>query len=241
MKRIFQLALISVALVAQASSAQTTAQTSATPDGQNQDIAQLRTAITQFLTKQAIGLPGTVRVSVGSIDPRLKLPSCVTPDVFFPASSRAWGRTTVGVRCIAPSPWTIYVAATVHVDGDYVVATTSLSQGQSIGQSDLALVKGDLTSLPRGAITDPSQAIGRTTTSSVAMGSPLREDALQNQQAIKQGQAVRVVVNGPGFSVTSEARALNNANEGQLTKVRTPNGQVISGIAKAGGVIELAY
>lgn len=236
MKRIFQLALITLVLAAQAS-----AQASAPPDAQTQDIAQLRAAITQFLTRQAIGLPGTVRVSVGSIDPRLKLPGCVTPEVFFPASSRAWGRTTVGVRCIAPSPWTIYVAATVHVDGDYVVAATSLSQGQSIAQSDLAVVKGDLTKLPRGAITDPSQAIGRTTTNSVAMGSPLREDALQNQQAIKQGQAVRVIVNGPGFSVTSEARALNNANEGQLTKVRTPSGQVISGIAKLGGVIELAY
>tara|TARA_R110001599_G_scaffold159052_1_gene346153 strand:- start:177724 stop:178440 length:717 start_codon:yes stop_codon:yes gene_type:complete len=238
MKRIFQLALITLLLAAQAVSAQTSAPP---PEVQNQDINQLRTAIAQFLTTQAIGLPGKVRVSTGSIDPRLKLPSCVTPEVFFPASSRAWGRTTVGVRCIAPSPWTIYVAATVHVDGEYVVVTTSLSQGQSIGQSDLAVVTGDLTRLPHGAITDPSQAIGRTTTSSIAMGSPLREDALQNQQAIKQGQAVRVIVNGPGFSVTSEARALNNANEGQLTKVRTPSGQVISGIAKVGGVIELAY
>lgn len=238
MKRLFQFALIALTMAAQAAVGQTTAPVA---DTSSQDIDQLRTAITQFLTTQAIGLPGKIRVSIGSIDSRLKLPACITPEVFFPASSKAWGRTTVGVRCIAPSPWTIYVAATVHVDGEYVVATTSLSQGQSISQSDLAVVKGDLTRLPHGAITDPSQAIGRTTTSSVALGSPLREDALQNQQAIKQGQAVRVIVNGPGFSVTSEARALNNANEGQLTKVRTPSGQVISGIAKLGGVIELAY
>jgi flagella basal body P-ring formation protein FlgA len=50
-----------------------------------------------------------------------------------------------------------------------------------------------------------------------------------------------VVVNGPGFSVTSEAKALNNANDGQLTQVRTPNGQVVSGIAKLGGIVELTY
>jgi flagella basal body P-ring formation protein FlgA len=238
MKRLFQFALIALTLTTRIVFAQTSAPVAEAP---TQDIAQLRTAITQFLSTQAIGLPGKIRVSVGSIDARLKLPACVTPEVFFPAASKAWGRTTVGVRCIAPSSWTIYVAATVHVDGEYVVATTSLSQGQSISQSDVAVVTGDLTRLPHGAITDPSQAIGRTTTSSIALGSPLREDALQNQQAIKQGQAVRVVVNGPGFSVTSEARALNNANEGQLTKVRTPSGQVIIGIAKLGGVIEMVY
>lgn len=246
MKRIFQLALIALGMTAQVAIAQTSApqaqiQTQAPAQAEMQNMDQLRGAITQFLTTQAIGLPGKIRITVGSIDPRLKLPACVTPQVFFPSSSKAWGRTTVGVRCTVPSAWKIYVAATIHVDGEYVVAATSLSQGQSINQSDLTMVKGDLTRLPRGAITDPSQAIGRTTTSSVALGSPLREDALRNQQAIKQGQAVRVIVNGPGFSVSSEARALNNANEGQLTKVRTSSGQVISGIAKLGGVIEFAY
>jgi flagella basal body P-ring formation protein FlgA len=50
-----------------------------------------------------------------------------------------------------------------------------------------------------------------------------------------------VILNGAGFSVSSEARALNNANEGQLTQVRTSNGQVISGIAKLGGIVELTY
>jgi flagella basal body P-ring formation protein FlgA len=41
--------------------------------------------------------------------------------------------------------------------------------------------------------------------------------------------------------VSSDARALNNANEGQLTQVRTPAGQVISGIAKLGGIVEITY
>jgi flagella basal body P-ring formation protein FlgA len=206
-----------------------------------QDLALLKKTAEQFLLTQANGLPGEVRVTVGAIDPRLKLPACPVPEAFLPPSSKAWGKTTVGVRCNVPSTWTIYVSAQVRVHGEYIAAAAPLAQGQNIGPGDIAKVKGDLTNLPSGVITDESQAIGRTAATTIGLGAPLRQDALRNQQAIQQGQAVRVILNGDGFSVSSEARALNNANEGQLTQVRTAAGQVISGIAKLGGIVELAY
>jgi flagella basal body P-ring formation protein FlgA len=212
-----------------------------TAEPARQDLNVVRQTIEQFLQTQATGLPGEVKVAVGAIDPRLKLPACATPEAFLPPSGKMWGKTTVGVRCTVPTNWTIYVSATVKVFGEYVAAAAPLAQGQTISESDIGKVKGDLTTLPAGVVTDASQAIGRTVSNNVALGAPLRQDALRNQQAIQQGQGVRVVVNGPGFSVTSEAKALNNANEGQLTQVRTPNGQVVSGIAKLGGIVELAY
>ncbi|HTH45783.1 MAG TPA: flagellar basal body P-ring formation chaperone FlgA [Oxalicibacterium sp.] len=206
-----------------------------------QDLDVLRKTAEQFLQTQATGLPGEVRVTIGAIDPRLKLPACTTPQAFLPPSSKAWGRTTVGLRCTVPSNWTIYVSATVKVFGEYIAAAAPLAQGQTIDQADIGKVKGDLSALPAGVITDATEAIGRTAAATIPLGAPLRQDALRNQRAIQQGQGVRVVVNGPGFSVTSDAKALNNANEGQLTQVRTPNGQVISGIAKLGGIVELTY
>lgn len=206
-----------------------------------QDIGALKQTVEQFLQKQAIGLPGDIHVTVGSVDPRMKLPACPQPEAFLPNGNKAWGKTTVGVRCTAPMAWTVYISARVGVRSEYVVATVPLAQGQTINESDITKVKGDLTAMPPGIITEPSQAVGRTVASSVGVGAPLRQDALRNQQAIQQGQAVRIVLNGDGFSVTSEARALNNANEGQLTQVRTSAGQVVSGIAKLGGIVELAY
>lgn len=208
---------------------------------QRQDLGVVRQTIEQFLQTQANGLPGEVKVTVGAIDARLKLPVCASPEAFLPPASKVWGRTTVGVRCTVPSAWTIYVPATVKVFGEYIAAAAPLAQGQTIGQADIGKVKGDLTNLPSGVITDASQAIGRTMANTVPLGAPLRLDALRNQLAIQQGQGVRVILNGPGFSVTSEAKALNNANEGQVTQVRTPTGQVVSGIAKLGGIVELAY
>jgi flagella basal body P-ring formation protein FlgA len=238
MKYSFHIAIAALSAVFSLTTQAAWAQAAAEP---RQDLAVLKQTAEQFLLTQANGLPGEVRVTVGAIDPRLKLPVCPVPEAFLPPSSKAWGKTTVGVRCNVPSAWTIYVSAQVRVHGEYIAAAAPLAQGQTIGQGDIARVKGDLTNLPSGVITDPSQAIGRTAASTIALGAPLRQDALRNQQAIQQGQAVRVILNGDGFSVSSEARALNNANEGQLTQVRTAAGQVISGIAKLGGIVELAY
>lgn len=201
----------------------------------------MRLTVEQFLQTQSAGLPGKATISVGNIDARLNLPACAAPEAYLPQGSRAWGKTMVGVRCSAPAQWNIYVSATVRVEGDYIATAASLAQGQSIGPNDLRTIRGDLTTLPAGIVTDASQAVGRTLTVSLPAGAPLRQDAMRNQQAIQQGQQVRVVASGRGFSVSSEARALNNASAGQVTQARTSDGQVVSGVARMGGIVEVTY
>ena len=209
--------------------------------GTRQDPAPLRQATEQFLRMQTAGLPGQVSVVIGQIDPRMNLAACAALEPFLPNGSRAWGKTTVGVRCNAPTPWTIYVSATVRVLANYIVTAAPLAQGQTIGQNDIATMHGDIATLPPGIITDASQALGRAVLSSLSAGSPLRQDSLRSQQAVQQGQTVRLVSIGTGFRVSTEGKALNNAAEGQLVQARTPAGQVVSGIAKLGGILEVSY
>ena len=206
-----------------------------------QDHGVLRQTVTQFLSVQAGGLPGQINVSVGAIDPRLNLAACAAPEPFLPNGAKAWGKTSVGVRCTAPSPWTVYIPAMVQVQGEYLAAAVPLAQGQTIGPNDIARVRGDLTTLPPGIITEPSQAVGYTVARTVAVGAPLRQDALRSQQAVASGQTVRLVSSGPGFKVTSDGRALANGSDGQTIQVRAPNGQVVSGVARLGGLVEVAY
>ncbi|GAA4034372.1 flagellar basal body P-ring formation chaperone FlgA [Actimicrobium antarcticum] len=206
-----------------------------------QDPAAIRSSVEQFLRTQSVGLPGDVQITVGKLDARLNLPTCLAPEAFLPAGSRVWGKTSVGVRCAAPSPWTVYVTAQVRVIAAYVASAAPLAQGQLVGQGDVILMKGDLTTLPAGILTDTTQAIGRTVAMSIGLGSPMRLDSLKIQQVVQQGQAVRLVSSGPGFSVASEGRALNNAAVGQIAQARTSNGQVISGVARAGGFVDVTY
>lgn len=206
-----------------------------------QDHAALRQSVEQFLQRQSSGLPGEVTIEVGQLDARLNLPACLQPEPFLSHGSKAWGKTAVGIRCTAPSPWTIYVTAQVRVMADYLTAAAPLAQGQTIGQNDFMRTRGDLTQLPAGVITDPAMAIGRTTMSSLQLGAPLRQDTLRAQVAVQMGQTVRLLSTGSGFSVTTEGRAMNNATQGQTVQAKTPTGQIISGIARAGGILEVGY
>jgi flagella basal body P-ring formation protein FlgA len=206
-----------------------------------QDAAALRATVEQFLLTQAAGLPGEVSVKVGAVDPRTALAHCPAPEAFLQPGARAWGKTTVGVRCTAPSAWTIYIQAQVNVKADYVAAAVPLAQGQAVEQGQLVLVKGDIAAMPNGIITDMAQAIGRTPTVSLAAGTPLRLDTLRSKPVVQQNQAVRLVLNGNGFSVSSEGRAIGTAGEGQVVQVRTAAGTVVSGTAKAGGMVEVAF
>jgi len=52
---------------------------------------------------------------------------------------------------------------------------------------------------------------------------------------------VKILSGGNGFRVSAEGRALNNAQEGQVTQVRTGGGQTISGVARAGGTVEVTF
>lgn len=207
---------------------------------QRQNLPSLRTVVEQYLQSQSAGLPGQVTIKVGQVDPRTSLAACPAPEAFQQPGARAWGKTTVGVRCTAPMPWTVYIQATVSVVADYVAAAVPLAQGQPVDAGQLVLVKGDIAAMPSGIITDIAQAIGRTPTASLPAGTPLRLDTLKSRPVVQQGQTVRLVSKGANFSVSAEARAINNAGEGQVAQARTQSGTVVSGTARAGGIIEVA-
>ncbi|WP_292840806.1 flagellar basal body P-ring formation chaperone FlgA [Methylotenera sp.] len=207
----------------------------------NQNLASVKIKINEFLETQAIGYPGKVKVQVGAIDQNLKLAQCPEVQVFLPAGSRAWGRTSVGVRCNAPNVWTIYVQATVNVMAQYLVAAAPLAQGQVVTSQDVLFEKGDLTQLPAGVFTDQAQVIGRTVNISMGAGSVLRQEMLKIAPVVQQGQAVMVTSKGTGFSVSAEGLAMAKANEGQVVQVKVASGQVVTGIARNGGQVEVGF
>ncbi len=201
----------------------------------------LHSALDDYLRVQTQGLPGKVTYSIGQLDARTQLSQCNAFEPFLPAGSRLWGKGTVGVRCLGPSNWTIYVPVQVSISGNYLVAARTMPAGYVIGERDIAVRSGDLSTLPANILTDLQQAIGKTVKNGYAAGLPLRSDLLIAPWAVQAGQSVRTVSNGPGFSVSSEGKAINNAVAGQVVQVRTTSGQTISGIARPGGIVEVAH
>jgi len=186
----------------------------------------------------AMGHGHEIRIEAGPLDSS-RLTPCDALQTYTPPGTRSIGRTHVGVRCLSPSPWNILVPVRIAVIGDYLTARRSLVARQTVGPDDLATARGDLAQLPRGAITDPAEAIGKTLRNSVISGQVLRADQLITKPVIRQGQQVRVLVQGEGYAVRSEGKALNNAAPGEVARIKMPSGRTISGVTQTDGTVLL--
>jgi flagellar basal body P-ring formation protein FlgA len=215
--------------------------TNQTPQVVKQDLSILKDKISEYLKIQTTGYPGQVTIQTGAIDNRLKLAPCADVNVFMPRGSRPWGKTSVGLKCMAPSLWTIYVQATVKVNGQYLVAVAPLAQGQIVTDKDVVFETGDLTQLPVGVYTEISQVVGHIVNISMNAGTVLRQDLLKTMPVVQQGQSVMLVTAGEGFSISAEGHAMTKAVEGQVVQVKVANGQVIAGVARADGKVEVNY
>lgn len=204
-----------------------------------QDPAALQAHAERFLKTQTGGLPGKVTIQVKP--PRTALPACAALDAFQPAGSRSIGKISVGVRCLAPAQWTVYLPAQVRVIGPYAVTRQPLPANHVLTAADIVLREGDLGSLPADVVTDANAMLGYRAVSGLAAGAPLRSALLRPPLAVQQGQVTRLVLNGPGFSVQSEGQALANAGRGDRVRVKTRSGQVISGVAHDGQQVVVAF
>ncbi|MHB1215902.1 MAG: flagellar basal body P-ring formation chaperone FlgA [Thiobacillus sp.] len=204
-----------------------------------QDPAALQAHVERYLKTQTGGLPGKVTIQVKP--PRAALPACAALDAFQPAGSRSIGRVTVGVRCLAPTPWTVYLSAQVRVMGPYAVTREPLPANHVLTAADITLREGDLGSLPADVVIDADAMLGYRSVSGLAAGAPLRSALLRPPLAVQQGQTTRLVMNGPGFSVQSQGQALANASRGDRVRVKTRSGQVVSGVAEDGQQVVMTF
>ena len=205
------------------------------------DNPQIRTAIEQFLRNQTSGLPGQASFTINPVEGSAGRAPCPSLDISMAPGARSIGRTTVLVRCRADNAWAIYVPVHIRVLSEYVVTTRPLSQGQLISEADLSRQSGDLGDLPNGVLLDPALAIGRVAAMPIPTGKPVLSELLRQPPVIQSGQTVKVISRGPGFEVTNEGRALTAAAEGKVVQVRLNSGQVVSGLAKAGGTVEISF
>jgi flagella basal body P-ring formation protein FlgA len=203
----------------------------------DQDLSELQRAAAAYARSQTADLPGQVDVTAAALDPRTRLGRCESVQPFLVPGAKLWGSASVGLRCLRPERWTVYVAVTVKVTGDVVVTAVPVRRGEVLEPGDVRLERVDLTQLPADVVTDPQQAVGKSVQVALPAGLTLRGDMLRSPPAVTAGQRVRIQFQGEGFTVSSEGKALGTAGIGEPVQVRTASGRVLSGFAQEPGVV----
>jgi len=206
-----------------------------------QSLSAIESVAENFVREKAASQSGEYDISITHIDSHLKLARCDHMEAWLPSSNRLWGHSSIGVRCDSPSVWSLYVPVFIKVSANVLVTARPIASGQAVQAEDLALQKKDVTTFAGSILTAPDQAIGKKVVSGVQAGTVLRSEMLRAPLAILQGQQVKLVAQGAGFKITSEGQAMGNAALGQVVSVKTRSGQVIKGIAKGEGIVEVYF
>lgn len=195
-------------------------------------------AIENLVASQAAE-QGSLSLSVGRIAPNARIAECRQWQAFLPNNQSLRRRMSIGLRCQAGSNLSLFVPVSIEMQGQYITLAHSIQGGQVIAKKDLVSTAGDLASLPADVITNQADAIGQTARQALSAKQPLRRIHLQQALAIQAGQTVKIISQGAGFSVSNEGRAMANAAEGQMVRVRLTNNQIMDGIARQGGIVEI--
>ena len=194
-------------------------------------------------TPAGTGAPGAPRfeVSIGQLDPRLRLAPCQHIEPYLPDGTRLWGKARIGLRCTqGASKWKVYLPVTVKAFGPALVATGNAAAGSVLTPADLAPAEVDLAEDASAVVLNADLAVGRVLARPLRAGQSLRQSHLKPRQWFAAGDAVTVVAQGSGFSVAGEAQALTNGIEGQPARVRTESGRVLTGQPAGDRRVELA-
>ena len=202
-----------------------------------QDHAKIRNTAAAFVQQQTASLPGKSTYQVDELDQRIALPECARLEAFLPAGSQLIGRTSIGVRCTEKNGWSIFIPVQIKVSLNLLTSARQLPREHVLREEDLASQMTEISQA--GGYTDRGQVIGKVLRYNITAGQVLRESMLRPPYSVTQGQVVQLDVQGSGFNVRSEGVALNNASEGQSVQVRVESGRVISGVARANGMVEI--
>lgn len=196
-------------------------------------------AAEDFLREQSTTLPGQTSIEVSPPPDATRYASCQHWQAFLPAGARAWGRLSVGLRCVAGGSFSLYLNARVRVEGSYLVAARPITNGQTIAAGDIKLIQGELTAQAHDLLLAESDAIGRVARTAIAPERPLQASLLRTEAVVAAGQTVKVIMQGQGFSVSNEGQALAAASLDQPVRVRLASGKIVTAVARGKGLVEV--
>ncbi|MEM9531333.1 MAG: flagellar basal body P-ring formation chaperone FlgA [Pseudomonadota bacterium] len=182
-----------------------------------------------------------VTVEIQAPDPRLRLAACDLPlEAFSAPGARAYGRTSVGVRCAGSAPWTVYLRARVRLWQEVLVSRDTLSRGELLTADDVIRRRVDVSQTTGGFLHHPDQVTELELRRTVAPGVVLTRNMLKSPAVIQRGDEVVLLASVGNLSVRTAGTALSTGAIGDQVTVENRNSQRrVRGVVVQAGLIRV--
>jgi flagellar basal body P-ring formation protein FlgA len=158
--------------------------------------------------------PADLRVPTGTVD-------FVTQLQGEPSLQGSVG-ATVTVKVDGRHYQTLPLSLRVGRYQDVVVAARALEPRSPLGPGDFRLEPRPSTEIPAGTLSALPDTMDLEVTRPVRAGEVIRPALLRQRIVIQRGELVRLLLEGPGFRITSQGVAITEARRGEVLRVLNP-------------------
>lgn len=186
----------------------------------------------------SVQLPPTAQVSGGTLDPRLRLPTCTSTPTADPPAVRG-AQATVTLRCAEPA-WTVYVPVRIRDPRPVVVLARAVARGETLDAGMLSLQERDVAQLPFGYLATLEQALDMEARRPLGAGAVLTPNDAQPQRLVRRGEGVTVISRSGGIEVRAGGTAMADGARGERIRVRNDSSRrIVEGVVTGAGRIEV--
>lgn len=206
-----------------------------------QSLESIQTAAESFVRSNFPDGKAKHHVTAAALDSRLRLHACEVPlETFSPHANNLAPRATVGVRCSAPAPWTLYVPVTIETEIPVLVLRRALARRARVTIAD---VEPQVRRLPGSAahfITDTASLQGHRLRRALPAGSALTVDALAPDILVRRGQQVTLIAQAGGVEIRARGQALTEGGAQDRVRVQNVTSlKVVEGVVESNGVVRV--
>ncbi len=205
---------------------------------ERQSLEAIERAATSFLKNQLGGNNGRLEISLGTIDPRLRLQPCTNElQGFVPQNTPLKGNSLVGIRCVGVNSWHIYLPVQIKITQEILVFAENLRKGHVLTASDLKLKTLDINQVRGTTFSEPKKLVG----------SRLKRHVTRNEVAdsstacmVCKGDKTLIIAENQSFSIAMQGLALQDGQIGQRVQIENiQTDKIVSGTVVARNKIQV--
>jgi len=125
----------------------------------------------------------------------------------------------------------VTVKAHIKAYGRIVKSRRPFSKGHVFGEDDMYVEQIEIARMPRSAIKNPEEIIGKSLKRSIAANIPVVENMIQKYKMVKRGKMVELVIGNDDFSISVSGKTKEKGYVGKPVKaVNLSSKKVITGL-----------
>ena len=201
----------------------------------------IRSAAQSFVRSEMPAGQSNLVITVGRLDPRLRLARCGGPlQASLLSGVRMQAQVSIAVGCHKGADWTLYVPVTVQSRIRVWAVRTPEAQGARLGAADVVAETRLVGGLAVGYVTDLAALAHSTLRHPLPAGAVLTSNDLLPDFMVHQGEQVTLIASADGVRVQASGLALQDGRQGALVRVQNASSaRVVQGVVAGEGVVDV--